>query len=162
MTPGITQLFKAFIQSFGDMGDIIDMAIKANDGKATYDVGELINRVTTGTIVSLTAASTKDLYLAGASVTLEDTAPQIGGNRSYQVHLTANGTTIDVWSFRAQYNASAISSTPLASTHNFKVTGAKVTTSQVFALNLAEVGTSCDVFGMLYGWQENTGDTPQI
>ena len=158
MAPPFLQVFKAFIQSFGDMGDIIDMAIKANDGKATYDVGELTDRDTTGTIVSLTASSTKDLYLAGATVSLilYGTGVQLV---DYQIHLMRNTTTLEIWAYKAYIQSGDFD---YSRTHIFKTVGAKVTTSETFSLNLAEVGTTCDVYGSIYGWQEDTGVGPEI
>lgn len=158
MTPGINQLFKAFIQSFGDMGDIIDMAIKANDGKATYEVGEVVNSASTGTIASITASSTKDLYLAGASASILNT-PTTANRVIYRVELLKNTTTIDVWSFDAEDNTVTINK---SRHHPFNIKGAKVTTSETFRVVMAAAGGSYDAYAMIYGWQEDTGVSPQI
>ena len=156
------QVFKAFIQSFGDMGDIIDMAIKANDGKATYDVGELINTITTGTIASITALSTKDLYLAGAFVSIEsnDASATGGPTTMWQVHLMRNTTTLEIFSSQYSFFTGAVDN--IHADHSFMVKGAKVTTSETFRLVLAQASASVDVYGTIYGWQEDTGVGPEI
>ena len=153
---------KAFIQRLGDLGDIIDMSIKADQGKSTYSVGELTNQNSTGSITNITASSTKDLYLAGAQISLGTIRSALSSTFSghkFQVHLMRDTATLEIWKWSSLQLSGAAH---ITATHKFKTVGVKMATNEVVSLNLAEVGASCDVYGSIYGWTEDEGVSPQI
>lgn len=139
------------------MGNIIDMAVKANDSKATYSIGELVTASSTGTVTTITADSGKDLYYAGGTVNIYNT--RVGVSIGvFKIDVLANSATIDTWQSRIADGFGT-------DNHKFNVVvGKKVTATQTLSMKLSSNlnPNSCTIYGVLYGWQEDSGVSPQI
>ena len=107
---------------------------------------------TTGVFVTLTANTGKDLYLSTASITLRADGAYQQGN----VSLVANSVTIDQMVFSAANTVNG------SFKLDFDLSTIKVLAGETIVLNLTENNSLFDIRGTLIGWEETTGETPQI
>lgn len=136
-----------------DMGDIEFLGIKEFDGKVRKNKGTKTS-TGAGDLVSLTANTGKDMYLAEAEISLAGVSGTIN---TVQVDLVINGTVEET----------AVIATDLGSTtygrYVFNLKGIKVAASQIIKLRVAaQPVTQVTVAGSLQVWEETTGETPQI
>jgi len=145
------------------LGNIIDLAIKAFEGKLrrqgltnpTCADGE---RTTTGLLTSITALAGKNLFLAKAKVTFyADSADPALGDK---VELRFNGTKVETSAATLQV---AFGSNGFATwTYKFENLNHFVGPTDVISLEVTVLDPQTTVTGSLEGWDEDTADSPQI
>ncbi len=138
----------------GKLSDIEFLSIKEFNSKLVENQS---SRTTTGVLATLTASSGKDLYLAGAKVSVKRTA--VGsGDTAITVQLQVNAVVQETFVCHLASNGLA----DLHEVYEFKLKGVKVLTTEVIKLQLTAIGSETTVAGMIQGFEEDTGKTPQI
>ena len=140
----------------GRLSDIEYMSIKEFDSKR---VSNQVRLTAAGTGATLTASGGKDLYLAGAEVTLHLEAFGNANDESV-LELTANGTVIETITLSSEGNTSVATGTGYQA--NFMAKGIKVAATQVLKIEGATIDSNHAVETFIYGFEEATGASPAI
>ncbi len=138
------------------LSDIEYMSIKEFDSKR---VSNQVRLTTAGTGATLTAGAGKDLYLAGASVTLHIEGLANANDESV-LELTANSVVIETITLSSEGNSSTNAATGYQV--NFMAKGIKVAATQVLKIEGATIDANHAVETFIYGFEESTGASPAI
>ena len=143
------------------LSDIEFLAIKEFDGKRVdADAQTTVSNTTTETdVVTVTANTGKDMYLASATVHVNMSVSQTF-DATYRLY--ANGTVVD-----AAYTKYLISSSDVQYyAIKFDTKGIKVAANQIIKITVQHsTATSTSVTvnaGKLVLWEEDTGNSPQV
>lgn len=139
------------------LSDIEYLAIKEFDGKLVTNTDQQADGGT-GNTATLTASAGKDLYLAKAQVTVRvdvGTVLILG-----EITLVANGVVKDRWEFAMAHSAQV--TTPNEITHDFAVKGIKVAATETIVIDVVISNVDFDIDGTLVGFEETTGESPQV
>jgi hypothetical protein len=136
--------------SGGGVGDIGYLALKQFENKLRTVEGTLGGA---GILATITANPSKDMYLAGASLTW---IKNIGsGTSNVQVELRVNGIVEET------YVARATAANPGGfHPYHFNMRGLMVAAGQVIELVVTLLGTSSQIEGNIEVWEEDTGESP--
>lgn len=136
--------------SSGGVGDIGFLAVKQFDNKLRTVEGTLTG---TGTLVTITANPSRDMYIAGASLTW---IKNIGsGTSNVEVELRINGIAVET------YVARATAADPGGfHPYHFNQRGLMVAAGDTISLEVIALGTSSQIEGNLLVWEEDTGESP--
>jgi len=150
---------KAFIQRKGKLSDIEFLAIKEFDTKLVKNT-DVQDDGGTGNCATLTASSGKDLYLAKAKVTVRMDAESllILG----EITLVADGVIVDRWYFSGVSLQAGVGSSSGIIQHEFIIAGIKVAATKTIVIDVVTSDADFDIQGTLLGFEETTGDSPQI
>jgi len=129
------------------LSDIEYLAIKEFGGKLRQS--DTPAKTTIGDLVTLTANTGKDMYLAKAKIQSHTT-----GVGSLTVQLKVNTVPIE------EFKMSVVAST-LIQEFKFVSSGFKVLAGEIIKLEVT-VATNISVGGQLICFEENTGDTPVV
>lgn len=137
------------------LSDIEFLSIKEFDGKLRSDRGSL---TTTGTLATLTANGSKDMYIARAKITFfaDSQDPAIGDT----VELQLNGTPIETSPATMQLSTGA--NEVITYSYSFENIGHKVVAGQIIRLQVTVLDAQTTVEGFIECFEEDTGTTPQI
>lgn len=152
----LSLLVARLIAKGGDMGDILDLSIKEFNGKLVHAKGS----ATSGTSVSLTASSGHDLYLATAKVNVGTISSSITQFMTVDVDLFVNNVFVERYSFKCSTGGAGTGSS--VGNYEFTVKGVKVLATQIIRMDVTVVNLSGRVNCTLVGFEEDTGNTPQI
>jgi len=133
------------------LSDIEFLAIKEFDSKL---VDNEAVQAATGTGATLTASSGKDLYLAGAQITIfRDTS----SSWTVTAELQANGVVLETIQSQGFVSADTLTS----NTISFKAIGNKVAATQVLKIEIT-VSTNATTESFIQGFEETTGESPAV
>lgn len=150
-------LFK--VRGGGDMGDILDLAIKEFEGKRVdADANVTVTNTTTETdLVTQTANTGKDMYIGIAS--FNSSIANFTTSNTVIARLFANGVNIEEFIFRATAQNEDFE-------YEFKTKGINVLAGQIIKITIQHSNaTAANVTqnnGKLVLWEEDTGASPQI
>jgi len=144
-----------------DVGDIEFLSKKEFDGKLVKADG---SATTVSTIITLTASSGKDLYLARARVTAIDT--DTGTSLDHVTVILKQDTTV-IGTWQAGFGTNSGSSTNIGTgiivaKYDFAITGVKVAATKTFTIEISATTGNPTVYAELLGFEETTGETPVI
>lgn len=139
------------------LSDLEFISIKEFEGKVRTAYGTLS---ATGDLVSLTANTGKDMYLASAKINVFFIGAN-SGNQVANVELKLNGVTMESSHQRGGRSNSGVDGTGHRD-YLFNLKGIKVLAGQIIKLEVITLGTITDVNGQLTCFEEDTGSTPAI
>ena len=139
----------------GRLSDIEFLSKKEFDGKLRTT--EAFSTAT-GDLVTLTANSGKDMYLARAKVTLYLSSG--GTSSSDKIELSANGTVIETITTSLRNDSTNGAAT--YHTYEFKNIGLKVAATQIIKVEIIALDSETEVEGFLSCFEETTGEDPTI
>jgi len=140
------------------LSDIEYLAIKEFDGKLRENENNVASGAT-GDLVTLTANSGKDLYLARAKCTIIPNA----GNDSFtgEIVLKVNGVIFETTKWRRKGSTGAGDTGQMAHVYEFVNVGQKVAATQIIKLEVISNTLSlCE--GFLSCFEETTGESPAV
>jgi len=138
------------LQVIQEMGDIEYLSKKEFDGKLRSAEGLLSNGAT-GTLVSLTANTGKDMYIAKAKINWEVST---GNTELLTLQLRLNGVPIESYRGRADVADSF--------EYEFVNIGGKVLAGQIIEIVINTSEFNLDVEGVIECFEEDTGSDPTI
>lgn len=153
MTPGITQVFKAFIQKKGKLSDIEYLSIKEFGGKRVdVDAQQSVATTTETDLSTQTANASKDMYLGNASGSFKKGTAT---TTTIELRLYANAVLIEELELYVGVNGFG--------TYEFKTKGIKVDATQIIKITVKQDNANAIIHNSkLVLWEEDTGDSPQI
>lgn len=131
------------------MSDLQYLAVKEFEGKVVKNNGTVTS---TGTLAILTAAGGKDLYIAKAKISARSTSTGI----ILEIGLSVDGITVELFTFITTSNN-------LSTDYDFIIKGLKVLPTKNIQLVVnTNTSNNFNVKGVIEGWEEDTGTSPQI
>jgi len=131
----------------GQLSDKMFLAVKKFQNKLRQDDN---TRTTTGDLVTLTAATGKDMYIATAKINIRGT----GASPSVTVQLLVNAVVIEECQWSSIDNVGW-------NDYEFASVGFNVAAGEIIKLEVTAINNA-DVEGQLICFEENTGTTPRL
>jgi len=115
-----------------------------------------------GDLVTVTAKTGKDLYLARAQVSwfANTTTGFEADGLENKCELKMNGVIVETTNAAISFGTGEVGTATI--TYDFKTTGLFVLAGETIILDVAAIAAGVDVEGFIECWEEDTGATPVI
>ena len=137
------------------LSDIEYLSIKEFDSKLTTKENSLS---ATGDLVTTTASSGKDMYIAKAKIIFRGENSSVAGISS--VELKVNGVIKETASTFLFISAGEATDTNMV--YEFVTTGLKVAATQIIKLEVITIEANTTIDGVLTTFEETTGESPAV